>query len=57
MDSLSFRVKMVEKPHTVLVPDLLTFKLQQEVLKLNDIYVSCSSPKTDLVKKSLNQEN
>ena len=26
----------------------LIFKLQQEVLKLNDVWVSYSSPKTDL---------
>ena len=29
-------------------PSLLVFKLQQEVLKFNDICVSCSSLKTDL---------
>ena len=31
--------------------------LQQEVLKLNYISMSWSSPKTDLVKKNLNLEN
>ena len=33
------------------------FKLQQEVLKSNDIYVSWSSPKTDLEINFLNLEN
>ena len=33
------------------------FKLQQEVLKFNDICVSWSSPKTDLVTGFLNLEN
>ena len=35
----------------------LTFLLQQEVLKLNDICLSWSSPKTNLVKKFLKPEN
>ena len=35
----------------------LIFKLQQEVLKFNDICVSWSSPKTDLVTNLLNLEN
>ena len=35
----------------------LIFKLQQEVLKFNDICVSWSSPKTDLEKNFLNLEN
>ena len=35
----------------------LIFKLQQEVLKFNDICVSWSSPKTDLVTSFLNVEN
>ena len=41
----------------VLPPELLSFKLQQEVLKFNDIYVSCSSPKTDPERNFLNLEN
>ena len=41
----------------VFAPRLLIFKLQQEVLKLNDICVSSSSPKTDLEKNFLNLEN
>ena len=35
----------------------LIFELQQEVLKFNDICVSCSSPKTDLETNVLNLEN
>ena len=35
----------------------LIFKLQQEVLKFNDICVSWSSPKTDLETNFLNLEN
>ena len=35
----------------------LIFKFQQEVLKFNDICVSWSSPKTDLVINFLNLEN
>ena len=35
----------------------LIFKLQQEVLKSNDICVTWSSPKTDLVTNLLNLEN
>ena len=38
-------------------PRPLIFKLQQEVLKFNDICVSWSSPKTDLVTNFLNPEN
>ena len=39
------------------VPRSLIFKLQQEVWKLNDICVSCSSPKTDLFTYFLNLKN
>ena len=35
----------------------LIFKLQQEVLKFNDICMSWSSSKTDLVANVLNLEN
>ena len=38
-------------------PRRLIFRLQQEVLKFNDICVSWSSPKTDGVKNFLNPEN
>ena len=35
----------------------LIFKLQQEVLKLNDVWVSYSSPKTDLENRSFENVN
>ena len=38
-------------------PRPLIFKLQREVLKFNDICVSWSSPKTDLVSNFSNPEN
>ena len=38
-------------------PRPLIFTLQQEVLEFNDICVSWSSAKTDLVTKALNPEN
>ena len=38
-------------------PRILIFKLQQEVLKLNDLWVRRSSPKADLVTNFLNLEN
>ena len=38
-------------------PRTLIFKLQQEVLKFNDICMSWSSPKTDLMTNFLNPEN
>ena len=46
----------LEKPHTV-APRPLNFKLQQEVLKFNNICMSCSSTKTDLVTSFSNLEN
>ena len=63
MDSLtlkrhnSFQIKVIEKPHAVLLPDLLIFKFQQEVLKSNDICVSLSSPKTELDTNFLQLKN
>ena len=57
MNSLSLKrliplkIIIIEKPQRVLLPDLI-FKLQQKVLKFNDICMSWSSPKTDLVKKN-----
>ena len=38
-------------------PRPLIFKLQKEVLQFNDIFMSWSSPKTDLVTNFLNPEN
>ena len=46
----------VRKTTHVFAPRPLTFKFQQEVLKYNDIYVSWSSPKTDLETNFLNLE-
>ena len=43
-------------PHNF-APRPLIFKLQQEVLKFNDICVSWSFPKNDLVTNLLNPEN
>ena len=53
---IPFKIKVLEKPHTVLLLDLI-FKLQQEVLKFSDICLSSSSPKIDLVKSFWNLEN
>ena len=50
-----FKIKIVEKPHT-LYPRPLIFQLEQEVLKLNDICVSWSPPKTDIETNFLNLE-
>ena len=38
-------------------PRPLIFKLQREVLKFNDIFVSWNSPKIDMVTNFLNLEN
>ena len=59
MDSLSLQRhnSYQSKNDRSFAPRSLIFKLQQEVLKSNDIFVSWSSPKTDLVKKFLNPEN
>ena len=45
---IPFKIKIIEKPHTVLFPDMWPLKLQQEVLKFSDICVSWSSAKPDL---------
>ena len=44
-----FQIKKNEKATHSFAPRPLIFKLQQEVLKLSDICVSWSSPKTDLL--------
>ena len=51
-----FKIKIIERLH-IFVPRPLIFKLQQEVLKFDDICVSWSSPKTDLETNLLNLEN
>ena len=47
----SFQNKNNRKTTHSFTPRPLIFKLQQEVLKFKDIYLSWRSPKTDLVKK------
>ena len=62
MDSLtlkghnSFQNQNNRKAAYSLALRLLIFKSQEELLKLNDISLSCSSPKTDLVTIFLNQK-
>ena len=62
MDSLtlkahnSFQNQNNRKAAHSLAPRLLIFKSQEELLKLNDISLNCSSPKTDLVTIFLNQK-
>ena len=63
MDSLnlkrhkSFQNQNNRKATHSFAPRRLIFKLQQEVLKFNDICVSWSSSKTDQVINFLNPEN
>ena len=52
---IPFKIKIIVT-HSF-VPRPLIFKLQQEVLKFNDICVSWSTPKTDLLTNFLNLEN
>ena len=47
---------MIEKSHSF-APRTLVFKLQQELLKFNDICVNWSYPKTHLVTNFLNPQN
>ena len=53
----SFQNWNIIKVKYIFTPGLLTFKLQQEVLKFSDICVSWSSPKTELVINFLKPEN
>ena len=53
----SFQNENNRKDTQAFFPRPLMFKLQQEVLKFNDICVSWSSPKTDLDINFLNLEN
>ena len=62
MDSLTlkhnyFQNENNRKATHSFAPRPLIFRLQQEVLKFNDICVSLTSPKADLVLKFLNPEN
>ena len=52
----SFRNKNRKATHSFALRSLI-FKMQEEVLKFNDICVSCSSPKTDLEMNFLNLES
>ena len=52
---IPFKIKIIHKPHTVLLPDL--WFLNFEVLKFNHICVSWSFPKCDLVTNFLELEN
>ena len=47
IDHNSFQNQNNGKATQIFAPRLLIFKLQQEVLKFNDLCVSWSSPKTD----------
>ena len=48
--SIPFNIKIMQKPHTLLLPDLWIF--QQEFLNCNDIYVSWSWEKFLKLRKS-----
>ena len=57
---IPFKINIIEKPHTQthsFASRSLIFKLQQEVLKFNNIYMSWSSPETNLVTNFLTPEN
>ena len=49
---IPFKMKIIEKSHTDLI-----FKFATRNFKMNDICLSWSSPKTDLVTNFLNSEN
>ena len=53
----SFQNQNNRKATHIFAPRPLIFNLQQEVLKFNDINVSWSSPKSDLMINFLNLEN
>ena len=53
---IPFKIKVIEKSYSFACRPLV-FKLEQEVLKFNDICVSWSFPKTDQVTNLLNLEN
>ena len=55
---IPFKIKIIKKQHTVFLPDLWSpTRSSMTISKFNDICMSWSSPKTDLVKKLLNLEN
>ena len=53
----SFQNKNNTKATDIFAPRPLIFKLQVQVWKFNDIYMSWSFPKTDLETNFLNLEN
>ena len=53
----SFQNQNNKKPTHSFAPRPLIFKLQREALKFNGIFVSWSSPETDLETNFLNLEN
>ena len=53
---IPFKIKIIKKPHTVLLSDLWFFNCNK-VLKFSDICESWSSPKTDQETNSLNLAN
>ena len=57
MDSLNLKRRNSFQNRNSFAHRPLTFKLQQEVWKFNDICVRWSSPKTDLETNFLNLEN
>ena len=52
-----FLSKLKQQKSHSFTPRSLIFKLQQKVLKFNDICVTSSSPKTDLDTNFLNLDN
>ena len=46
---IPFKIKIIEKPHTVLLQDLWFLNCNFEIWKFNEIFVIWSSLKTDLV--------
>ena len=55
---IPFKIKVIKiKAAHSFAPRPLIFKLKQEVLKFNDIYMSWSSPKIDLETNFLDLEN
>ena len=54
---IPLKIKIIQKPQHTFAHRPSIFKLQQEVLRLNDICVSLGSPKTDLKTDFLNLES
>ena len=54
---IPFKIKIIEKPHTVLLPDPWFLSWNNKFEKFTDICMSWSSRKTDLKTNFLNLEN